>query len=41
MRTDRNIGAAQGAAVLFGLSTPLARKPVGTAPSLLLAGFFI
>ena len=38
MRTDRNVGAALGAAVLFGLSTPLAKELVGEMPPLLLAG---
>ena len=35
---DRNVGAALGAAVLFGLSTPLAKELVGEVPPLLLAG---
>ena len=38
MRIDRNVGAALGAAVLFGLSTPLAKELVSEAPPLLLAG---
>jgi drug/metabolite transporter (DMT)-like permease len=38
VRIDRNIGAALGAAVLFGLSTPLAKELVGEVPPLLLAG---
>lgn len=38
MRADRNIAAALGAAVLFGLSTPLAKELVGEVPPLLLAG---
>ena len=38
MRADRDIAAALGAAVLFGLSTPLAKELVGEAPPLLLAG---
>src|SRR5271167_4970541 len=35
---DRGIGAAIGAAVLFGLSTPIAKTLVGEASPLLLAG---
>src|SRR5580765_2667984 len=35
---DRSVGAALGAAVLFGLSTPLAKELVSEAPPLLLAG---
>jgi drug/metabolite transporter (DMT)-like permease len=35
---NRGIGAAIGAAVLFGLSTPLAKPLVGSMPPLLLAG---
>lgn len=35
---DRGIGAAVGAAVLFGLSTPIAKTLVGEASPLLLAG---
>ena len=38
MRVDRNVAAALGAAVLFGLSTPLAKELVGAVPPLLLAG---
>ena len=38
MRLDRNVGAALGAAVLFGLSTPLAKELVGEVSPLLLAG---
>jgi drug/metabolite transporter (DMT)-like permease len=38
VRVDRNAGAAIGAAVLFGLSTPLAKELVGEVPPLLLAG---
>ena len=38
MRIDRNVGAALGAAVLFGISTPLAKELVGEVPPLLLAG---
>ena len=38
MRMDRNVGAALGAAVLFGLSMPLAKMLVGDVPPLLLAG---
>jgi Permeases of the drug/metabolite transporter (DMT) superfamily len=38
VRVDRNVGAALGAAVLFGLSTPLAKELVGEVPPLLLAG---
>jgi drug/metabolite transporter (DMT)-like permease len=35
---DRSVGAAIGAALLFGLSTPLAKGLVGDVPPLLLAG---
>jgi drug/metabolite transporter (DMT)-like permease len=35
---DRSVGAALGAAILFGLSTPLAKELVGDVPPLLLAG---
>lgn len=38
MRIDRNVGAALAAALLFGLSTPLAKELVGNVPPLLLAG---
>ena len=38
MKIDRGIVAAAGAAVLFGLSTPLAKMFVGSVPPLLLAG---
>jgi drug/metabolite transporter (DMT)-like permease len=38
MRLDRHVGAALGAAVLFGLSTPLAKELVGEVSPLLLAG---
>ena len=38
LRIDRNVGAALGAALLFGLSTPLAKELVGDVPPLLLAG---
>ncbi len=38
MRIDRNVGAALAAALLFGLSTPLAKELVGEVPPLLLAG---
>jgi len=38
VRIDRNVAAALGAAVLFGLSTPLAKELVGEVPPLLLAG---
>jgi drug/metabolite transporter (DMT)-like permease len=39
MKWDHGIGAAVGAAVLFGLSTPIAKTLVGEASPLLLAGF--
>jgi drug/metabolite transporter (DMT)-like permease len=38
MILDRSVGAAIGAALLFGLSTPLAKGLVGEVPPLLLAG---
>jgi drug/metabolite transporter (DMT)-like permease len=38
VRLDRGILAALSAAVLFGLSTPIAKKLVGEMPPLLLAG---
>ena len=38
MRLDRGILAALSAAVLFGLSTPIAKRLVGEMPPLLLAG---
>jgi len=38
VRVDRSVGAALGAAILFGLSTPLAKELVGHVPPLLLAG---
>lgn len=38
MRLDRNVAAAIGAALLFGLSTPLAKALVGSVAPLLLAG---
>jgi len=38
MIMDRSVGAAIGAALLFGLSTPLAKGLVGEVPPLLLAG---
>ena len=38
MHIDRGIVAAIGAAVLFGLSTPLAKLRAGSVPRLLLAG---
>jgi drug/metabolite transporter (DMT)-like permease len=38
MRLDRGILAALSAAVLFGLSTPIAKKLVGEMPPLMLAG---
>ena len=38
MKIDRGVVAAIGAAVLFGLSTPLAKTLVGSTPPLLLAG---
>ena len=38
MKLDRGILAAMGAAVLFGLSTPLAKPLLGDMPPLLLAG---
>jgi drug/metabolite transporter (DMT)-like permease len=38
VRVDRNVGAALAAALLFGLSTPLAKELVGEVPPLLLAG---
>jgi len=38
VRIDRNVGAALGAAALFGLGTPLAKELVGEVPPLLLAG---
>lgn len=38
LRLDRNVTAAMGAALLFGLSTPLAKELVGDVPPLLLAG---
>jgi drug/metabolite transporter (DMT)-like permease len=38
LRLDRNVAAAMGAALLFGLSTPLAKELVGDVPPLLLAG---
>jgi len=38
MKMDRGIAAALGAAVLFGLSTPLAKALVGEISPLLLAG---
>ena len=38
MRLDRGILAALSAAVLFGLSTPIAKQLVGEMPPLLLAG---
>lgn len=38
MKPDRGILAALGAAVLFGLSTPIAKGLVGEMPPLLLAG---
>ncbi len=38
MRVDRGILAAIGAAMLFGLSTPLAKPLLGEMPPLLLAG---
>jgi drug/metabolite transporter (DMT)-like permease len=38
VQMDRNVGAAIGAALLFGLSTPLAKGLVGEVPPLLLAG---
>jgi drug/metabolite transporter (DMT)-like permease len=38
VRWDRGIGAAVGAAVLFGLSTPIAKTLAGEASPLLLAG---
>lgn len=38
MRIDGNVGAALGAALLFGLSTPLAKELVGDVQPLLLAG---
>jgi len=38
VRIDRHVAAALAAAVLFGLSTPLAKELVGEVPPLLLAG---
>src|ERR1022692_1383672 len=38
LKINRGIGAAMGAAVLFGLSTPLAKVLVGRMSPLLLAG---
>jgi drug/metabolite transporter (DMT)-like permease len=38
MKFDRGIAAALGAAVLFGLSTPIAKTLAGEMPPLLLAG---
>ena len=38
LKPDRNVVAAIGAAVLFGLSTPLAKTLVGSVPPLLLSG---
>ena len=38
MQIDRFVGSALGAAVLFGLSTPLAKELVGEVAPLLLAG---
>jgi drug/metabolite transporter (DMT)-like permease len=38
VRLDRNVAAALAAALLFGLSTPLAKGLVGEVPPLLLAG---
>ncbi len=38
LKIDRGIFAALGAAALFGLSTPLAKVLLGSAPPLLLAG---
>jgi drug/metabolite transporter (DMT)-like permease len=38
LKIDRGVVAALGAAVLFGLSTPLAKLLVGSTPPLLLAG---
>jgi drug/metabolite transporter (DMT)-like permease len=38
MKFDRGIAAALGAAVLFGLSTPVAKTLAGEVPPLLLAG---
>jgi drug/metabolite transporter (DMT)-like permease len=38
LRIDRHVGAAIGAAFLFGLSTPLAKGLLGDLPPLLLAG---
>jgi len=38
VQIDRSAGAALGAAILFGLSTPLAKELVGEVPPLLLAG---
>jgi drug/metabolite transporter (DMT)-like permease len=38
LKFDRGIAAALGAAVLFGLSTPLAKSLVGSIPPLVLAG---
>jgi drug/metabolite transporter (DMT)-like permease len=38
MRLDRGIAAALGAALLFGLSTPLAKTLAGEVPPLMLAG---
>jgi drug/metabolite transporter (DMT)-like permease len=39
VKLDRGILAALSAAVLFGLSTPIAKRLVGEMPPLLLAGF--
>jgi drug/metabolite transporter (DMT)-like permease len=38
LRIDRNVGAALGAALLFGLSTPLAKQLVSDVQPLLLGG---